>query len=235
MTTPPPPPPPPDQPPFGQQPPPPPYGQQPPYGQPPPPYGQQPYGTPPYGQPYPAYGQYPQYPSYGQYPGMPPNPYGYGQQIDPVPGGRRASMGARFGGYLLDGLILGVPTVIATAVFGGFRTHTTCDSNGCHDSITTSGMLTFYGFALLLGVVYWSLLVGLTGQTVGHRAAGIKVVDVNSGELIGPWRGALRWLVMVLGGALCTIGYWSPFFDSYRRQGWHDKAARSVVIPSRLH
>jgi hypothetical protein len=31
---------------------------------------------------------------------------------------------------------------------------------------------------------------------------------------------------------VCTLGYWSPFFDSDRRQGWHDKAANAVVIPA---
>jgi hypothetical protein len=38
---------------------------------------------------------------------------------------------------------------------------------------------------------------------------------------------------MVITGAICTLGYWSPFFDAERRQGWHDKAAGSVVVPTR--
>ena len=75
--------------------------------------------------------------------------------------------------------------------------------------------------------------IGTQGQTPGHRAARIRVVDVNTGALIGPGRAALRWLVMGVTGAICTLGYWSPFFDSKRRQGWHDKAASSVVIPAR--
>ena len=162
---------------------------------------------------------------------MPPPPYGYGQQIDPVPGGRRASMGARFGGLVLDTIVVGVPTAIIAALAGAFRTHQTCDSSGsCTTSVNIGASLTVDLLALALGVIYSAWLVGTTGQTLGHRAAGIRIVDVDTGQLIGPWRAALRWFVMVLGGALCTIGYWSPFFDSYRRQGWHDKATRSVAI-----
>jgi uncharacterized RDD family membrane protein YckC len=73
----------------------------------------------------------------------------------------------------------------------------------------------------------------MRGQTLGHRAAGIRVVDLATGALIGPGRAAVRWLVLGVTGAVCTLGYWSPFFDSERRQGWHDKASRSVVVPSR--
>jgi hypothetical protein len=98
--------------PYRQPPPQQPYGQYPPppagpphYGQQQPAYGQQPqYGQQPYG-------QYPQPPQFGQpppgygYPGapMPPpgTPYGYALPA-PVPGGRLAGMGARFGGLVVE-------------------------------------------------------------------------------------------------------------------------------------
>lgn len=201
-------------PPAGQQP----YGQPPAYGTPPPAqqppgyppapppqYGQQPYGQQPYGQQ-----------SYGGYAGGPmpgPTPYGYGEAA-PIPGGRRAGMGARLGGLIIDGLVVGIPGGLIAYALGGARV--------AGDVII-----------LVLGIAYSAYFVGMTGQTLGHRAAGIRVVDVNTGGLIGPGRGALRWLVMAVTGAICTLGYWSPFFDSQRRQGWHDKATNSVVIPSR--
>jgi hypothetical protein len=49
---------------------------------------------------------------------------------------------------------------------------------------------------------------------------------------IGFGRALLRWLVLTVTGALCTLGYWSPFFDDNRR-GWHDKASRAIAINSR--
>ncbi len=224
------------QPPYGQ----PAYGQpqygQPQYGQPQ--YGQPQYGQPQYGQP--AYGQPGYPPGYGQPPYGPPeypppgySPYGYGEPPAPVPGGRRAGMGARFAGLLIDVLVLAVPVVIIGALTGAFHTGQTCDALGnCTSGFRFRPGVGVDLLGLALGMGYSAWLVGTTGQSLGHRVAGIRVVDVESGALIGPVRGALRWLVLSLTGAICTLGYWSPFFDSQRRQGWHDLATRSVAIPA---
>jgi uncharacterized RDD family membrane protein YckC len=167
---------------------------------------------------------------------MPPagSAYGYGYAAAPVPGGRLASMGARFGGLLLDALILSVPIGIIGALTGAFHTSSNCDpGETCAKSLQFTGAWGLDLIGLVLGIAYSAFFVGTQGQTPGHRAAKIRVVDVNTGALIGPGRAALRWLVMGVTGAICTLGYWSPFFDSQRRQGWHDKAASSVVIPAR--
>ena len=226
------------QPQYGQpQYPPPGYGQ-PQYGQPqypPPGYGQPQYGQSQYGQP--QYGQ-PQYGQPGAMPAPPPgmSPYGYGYGA-PVPGGRIAGMGARFGALVLDTIVLAVPTIIIYAITGGFSTSTngvTCDSSGVCTSnfnVDWAGLL----IGLVIGFAYYGYMVGVRTQTLGHQAAGIRVVDVRTGAPIGFGRGLLRWLVLAVTGELCTLGYWSPFFDSQRRQGWHDKAANSVVIPAAGH
>jgi uncharacterized RDD family membrane protein YckC len=142
-------------------------------------------------------------------------------------------MGARLGGLLLDGVILAVPSAVIGAFAGAFESKRTCDALGsCSTSYDyTAGWLVDV-IVLAFGIVYSAVLVGFYGQTVGHRAAGIRVVDVNTGARIGPGRAALRWVVLAVTGAVCTLGYWSPFFDSTRRQGWHDKATSSVVIPN---
>jgi uncharacterized RDD family membrane protein YckC len=144
-------------------------------------------------------------------------------------------MGARLGGALIDGLVIGVPLGIIAALAGAFKTHETCNlSTGvCSREVDLTTSLTFELIVVVVGILYSALLVGLTGQTLGHRAAGIRVVDVNTGGLIGAGTAALRYFVLTLTGAICTLGYWSPFFDSERRQGWHDKAANSVVVPAR--
>jgi uncharacterized RDD family membrane protein YckC len=142
-------------------------------------------------------------------------------------------MGARLGGLLLDSVILLVPMVLIGIALGAFKTKDTCDAFGSctHSYNFTAGWL-FDLVGLVLGIGYSALLVGLQGRTIGHRAAGLRVVDVHTGALIGPGRAALRWLVLSVTGAICTLGYWSPFFDSTRRQGWHDKAANAVVVPN---
>jgi uncharacterized RDD family membrane protein YckC len=220
-----------------------------PYNQPPQhpqqPYGQSPYGQQPYGQqPPPGYGQQPGYgpgqyppaPQYGApgtYPPAPPaGAYGYGGGA-PVPGGRLAGMGARFGGLVVDSIIIAIPTVIVGVLAGGFKSKKTCTDGVCSTSFNFSASLLVDLVALVIGIAYAAYFIGVTGQTIGHRVAGIKVVDPQTGGNIGAGRAALRWFVMGITGAICTLGYWSPFFDSQRRQGWHDKAANSVVIPAR--
>lgn len=164
---------------------------------------------------------------------MPPPGYGYGQPPSPVPGGRLAGMGPRFGGLILDTLIVGVPSGVIGGLAGAFHRSQTCDAFGsCNSSFQLSTTWVLDLVALVLGMAYSAYFVGIKTQTIGHRVAGIRVVDINTAAPIGPGRGALRWLVMVLGGAVCTLGYWSPFFDSQRRQGWHDKATSSVAIPA---
>jgi uncharacterized RDD family membrane protein YckC len=123
---------------------------------------------------------------------------------------------------------------VATGAFDSSNSKT-CDVNGtCTTSFHISGGSLLLDFlALVLGIAYSAYFVGMKTQTLGHRAVGIRVVDANTGGAIGAGRGALRWLVMAVTGAICTLGYWSPFFDSQRRQGWHDKASNALAIPTR--
>ena len=191
---------------------------------------------------YPPPPGYPGYPpqGYGQpYGTMPPPPPGM-YASDPVPGGRKAGMGARFGGYVLDYFIVSVPSFVIGFASGGLTkdtVSTSCDSFTGSCTTTHSFDIGFVpiGLTVAISLLYFGYMVGVRTQTLGHMAAGIRVVDVNTGNPIGFWRGVLRWIVLGLTGALCTLGFWSPFFDSVRRQGWHDKSANAVVIPAAGH
>jgi uncharacterized RDD family membrane protein YckC len=211
-----------------------PYNQPPPgYNQPPPGYGQQPgHGQPPgYGQPPPGYGQQPgygpgQYPPAPQYPSAPPPGYGsyggYGQQpYAQVPGmtpfGPPAGMGSRLLARILDALIVGVPIgiivgiVAATAGRGAF--------------------IAVYIIGIVAALAYELYFVGTRGATVGKQVMKIKVVDSTNGQPIGIGRAFVRYLVLVITGEICTLGYWSPFFDgTKRKQGWHDKVGSDFVV-----
>ena len=201
---------------YGQQPAQPdpwaqPPGQQPGYGQPPgqqPDYGQQGYGQQGYGQQQ-AYGQ----PAgYGQQPGYYPPAPGY---AGPVGGGAGAiaGMGARFGAFLIDVIILAVVSGILTFLLG-----------------QDLGSLV----QIVIGFAYFGYLIGVNQQTLGMRVLNIRVVDANTGGPIGIGRGLLRYLVQSLTGLLCLVGYFSPFFDRTKRyQGWHDKAAGDFVVTTR--
>lgn len=217
-----------------------PYGQQPGYGQQPPQqpgYGQQPpgYGYPqaPQGVPQQGYG-YPQQPGYPQPPGY---PGGAGPRV--------ASMGRRFGARLIDGLILGVIyTIFAVAgVAGSLGAANDCDPNAvdyntCINDAGSDFAATFGAVIGVLGIaslLYEWLMTGLVGATLGKLAVGIRVVKADTGQKPGLGSAFIRWIIPMVGSIACGIGqllvYLSPFWDkSGRQQGWHDKAASTMVV-----
>ncbi len=57
----------------------------------------------------------------------------------------------------------------------------------------------------------------------------MRVVDVDSGELIGYGRAFGRSLVSIVSGLVIGIGYLWMLWDP-RKQTWHDKAVGSVPV-----
>ncbi|MGW1952505.1 RDD family protein [Streptomyces sp. NPDC001920] len=216
-----------------------------PYGQPQNP--QQGYGYPQQGQP-----GYPQQPGYG-YPqapqGVPPQGgYGYPQQPG-YPGGpgtpRVASMGRRFGARLIDGVAFGIIYFVLAAigVAGSFSAAQDCDPyaadyNTCINDASTNIVASIgavVGVLALIGLLYEWLMVGLVGATLGKMAVGLRVVKVDTGQKPGLGSSFIRWIIPIVGSLACGIGqllvYLSPFWDkSGRQQGWHDKAASTMVV-----
>ena len=84
------------------------------------------------------------------------------------------------------------------------------------------------------GLLYYALLNGGTkGQTIGKMAMRIQVRDIDTGGPIGVGRGFGRQLMIYLFTFACVLplllDYLSPLWDQ-RRQAWHDKVVRSVVV-----
>lgn len=207
----------------GQTPPPPPGYQPPPPGYQPPPAGYQP-PPPGYQPPPPGYGQAP--PAYGQ------APQGYGP---PVP--NYASWGSRVGAYLLDGLItLGIVLIpLVVGIIIAFKDATYDDVTETTSGVSGLGVLIMV-LSGLLGVVFdlWNrgIRVGTTGQSLGKKIVGIKVIKADTGALLGGGGGFLRWLVETVFSGISCLGLidllW-PLWDD-RKQTLHDKVITSVAI-----
>ena len=129
-----------------------------------------------------------------------------------------ASVGRRIGGWFLDGVVAGL-----VVLFLGVAPYL----------LTQKAALLVLGYvaAAALGIVQWILLAG-RGFTIGKYLAGTRVVDADTGAPIGALRALLRFLVLealsscflLLVVVVVLIG------KDPRRQGWHDKAARSVEV-----
>ena len=94
---------------------------------------------------------------------------------------------------------------------------------------------------LAVDVVYEVALVATRGQTVGKMVMKIRIVRADNGLLPGWDQSSLRWLVPAVPGLvalvpslwlvelLTLVVYLSLTWDKVR-QGWHDKAAKTLVV-----
>lgn len=168
-------------------------------------YGQ-PQGQPGYGQPQgqPGYG-YPQ----GAPQGVPPQQgYGYPQQ-PAYPGYQQdgygatppyANWGQRFLGTLVDGLIFLVPYILIIVSQG-------------------KGVLLAIGAIVIIGIAIWQLIQeGKTGQTVGKKTLGIRLVRESDGQPLGVGMAFVRRLAHFLDSIACYLGWlWRRGTRSARR------------------
>ena len=125
------------------------------------------------------------------------------------PSGPRASFGRRLVAAIIDGILLGIPGSILYAI-----NHTLG-----------------YVVQLLLTIAYLTYFEGSSsGQTVGKKAMGIRVIDFRSGGPIGHGRAFIRWIGRYVSAIPCLLGYFWMLWDK-EKQTWHDKFANDVVVP----
>lgn len=210
---------------------------QPAYGAPQPGYGapQPEFGAPQpgYGAPQPAPGYPPAGPGYGGYP-----PAGFGPQVP------YANWFSRVGGYLIDGLIVGVPIAIlyGLMIAVGIKEVSCSTSEDEYSSYSystscTGGGMTAVGVILLLLMVVVGLTLGLwllyqegtTGQTPGKKVVGIRVVREADGQVLGFGMAFVRKLCHVLDNALCGLGFLWPLWDE-KSQTFADKIISTIVV-----
>jgi uncharacterized RDD family membrane protein YckC len=148
-------------------------------------------------------------------PPPPPPPAGY----EPPPGAHggvggpheTAGFWIRFAAALVDSLIIAVPLAVVT--------------NGLD-----LGLYADQSLNILIGALYYPLQEGgLTGQTIGKRLCGIRVVDESEGHTVDVSRALVRYLVSLVSGFVCLLGYLWMLWDP-RRQTWHDKVSRTLVV-----
>jgi uncharacterized RDD family membrane protein YckC len=125
------------------------------------------------------------------------------------PSGPRANFGRRLVAAIIDGILLGVVGLIFYAIS------------------RTLG----YIVQLLLTIAYLTYFEGsASGQTVGKKAMGIRVIDFRTGGSIGHGRAFIRWIGRYVSAIPCLLGYFWMLWDK-EKQTWHDKFANDVVVP----
>jgi len=124
------------------------------------------------------------------------------------PSGPRANFGQRLGAWIVD--------LIPLAVVGGIL-------------YAISRPLVYV--AILVGYAYFTYFEGsASGQTIGKKLLGIRVINFSTGGRLGYLRAFGRELARILSSFLCYLGYWWMLWDR-EKQTWHDKLATTVVVP----
>lgn len=158
---------------------------------------------------------------------------------------QRAGFGRRLAALLIDGLVTLATLVPAFVALGVGPTETTACRvengavvvNGGPDNALCTGPApgtwALFGLlvlaALVASVAHVARGEGRRGQTLGARALGIRVVDADTGEPIGPGRAVARWLARLVSVLACFVGFLWMLGDP-DRQTWHDKLVHSVVV-----
>jgi len=142
-----------------------------------------------------------------------------------------ASRGARFGGAFIDGLIhIGVYWLLATTVLKPILPNLTRGSGTVLGSMLTSMVVSILLFLLIQGY-----LLATTGQTIGKKLLGLRIVRSNGeradvGHVIG-----LRYLLVWVIAAIPVVGWIFALADALMifrdsRKCLHDNIADTIVV-----
>ena len=147
------------------------------------------------------------------------------------------------GALLLDGIFLFVAVIPAGVVAGLLvgtaptQRYSSTDAYGettLSDGPAIGFILAAVAIVALAALLFslWNQVLrqGRTGQTLGKKVSGIRVVGRQDGQPIGSGRALGRWLfASFISGNVCYLGYLWALWDP-QKQTWHDKIVDTVVI-----
>jgi len=132
--------------------------------------------------------------------------------------------GLRYGAWMFDFLITLIAIMTFTFIVTAVSKQSVVEAN--------SDLMIVAGLTLLLLLLNFVVFAGLSGQTIGMRILGIRIVRVD-GRPFTSRDAIVRHLVgYPLSMAAFFLGFLWMLWDP-RQQGWHDKLARTVVVMSR--
>jgi uncharacterized RDD family membrane protein YckC len=141
---------------------------------------------------------------------------------------RTAGFVTRLAAFFIDQVILATVLAVLTAIVGiVFQSFRLGQLLGTGDLTLQLALIPLGSASVLLSFVYYVGFWLLAGQTPGKAFLGVAVVRAD-GSRLRAGAAIVRWLGYWLSGIL-FLGYLWILVDN-RRQGWHDKLARTLVV-----
>jgi uncharacterized RDD family membrane protein YckC len=138
-------------------------------------------------------------------------------------------VGIRFVAILIDGIILGIIYYILFALFGASAITFDATTN------TISIASTYYALIaleLVIVFLYFTLLEGHGGQTVGKMAVKLRVVREVDGSPIDYGAAAVRTVLLIIDGLFAFLIGAILIWTSDKKQRLGDRVAHTVVVPA---
>lgn len=110
---------------------------------------------------------------------------------------------------IIDGLILLIPYLIFTRIFGAAAPL----------------------FNLLLGLAYQVYFIGTKGMTPGKQVIGLQVV-AKDGSRMDYAKAFIRYICTIVSSIPCGLGYLWMLWDK-DKETWHDKMSSTNVISTK--
>jgi uncharacterized RDD family membrane protein YckC len=137
---------------------------------------------------------------------------------------KTVGFGPRLLATVIDGVVLIAISLIVAALVGTILTVLEFYAPG--DRLPVDALTILSG--VVISVIYYCSAWARSGQTLGKSVVGNKVVSADGGEIT--WGSALvRYIGYIVNTLLLSIGFLWLVFDK-KRQGWHDKLARTYVV-----
>ena len=145
-----------------------------------------------------------------------------------------ANYGKRVGAYLIDSLILAVICLIIYVPTLGIVISSMQSSGAMQSDIDAAATCLALPLLLLAEIFYFIRPTAKSGQTLGKRMVGIRVVDKN-GNPPNFAHSLLRYVIgftiegLLLYILIGLVGFLWPLWDT-QKQAWHDKIAGTFVV-----
>ena len=131
--------------------------------------------------------------------------------------------GRRILATIVDGLIFGALFTVMTMLFGSITSVGLANWNGSMPALPS----VLYG---VIVVLYYVILEGYLGQTVGKMLLGIKVVREDNGAVPGLGGATIRTVLRIIDGLFSYLVAFITVLISGKNQRLGDMAAHTLVV-----
>lgn len=141
----------------------------------------------------------------------------------------KASFLSRFAAFVIDNFAMGLLALGIAMLIGIPAGWLSNRDSGVLSFLGGSLMFLLSGILLIFQFLYFGYYWSKSGQSVGMKLVGIKVVD-EKGGLLSFLNAGLRGTVGYwLSGLFFSLGFIWAAIDA-EKQGWHDKLFRTHVV-----